>query len=291
MFSKASLQTFLSGTFMGTAGLIPGVSSGTVAVIAGVYDKLIESFSAIITPKQNKLKPGIFLTTLLSGMVIATFLFASIIDNLTSTFPNQMNVFFIGLIIGTIPLLYYKANKAKNGYIDNGFNPFYIIPLIICFLLIILLDATQNTSGEPITNLTLNIAILIFISGFLSGGAGIIPGISGSMILLSIGMYPSLIHSLSIDNINWPFLIILASGALSGLICFSKIINCLLNNYYQLAYYSIIGLLLGAAVTIWPELTYEPMIIISNIIILIIGMSLTTTSFMIERRKKRKGYV
>ena len=211
-----NIKVFCCGLFMGVAGIIPGVSSGTVAVVAGVYQELIESFRSLVSRNQPKLNPILFLLTLFSGMAIATFLFANVMNLLLSRYPDQMKIFFVGLIIGTIPLLYRKVQSHE---LNERFKPNHLVIYIIAFVAsfyIVLYFGQSQTETEPIRILNPSTILLVFLAGFVSSGTGLVPGISGSMVLLSIGMYSTLMTAL--EEFNWPILLILAFGALIGFI-------------------------------------------------------------------------
>lgn len=241
-----SARLALVGAFIGLTGLVPGISGGTVAVIAGIYDELIGSLRGLLRRRVEWRKQMLFLLPLSAGCVAAVFLFAQVIEYMLLVHPIQMNMFFVGLIVGTVPFLYRRA-------VGKQFNPSYILPLAISFTLLVMLVLAQPEPRAVITSLDLKAALLVFAAGFISSATAIIPGISGSVVLLLIGMYSTLI--VSIRDFNLPVLLILAVGALFGLLTFTRLIYFLLQRFYHLTYFSIIGLILGSAVNIWPGIS------------------------------------
>ena len=269
------IRRFLTGVFMGIAGLIPGVSSGTIAVVAGVYRDLIEAISHMTT-RQRKLHHFLFLINLFSGMIIATLLFARFIEYLISVYPSQLNLFLIGLIIGTIPSLSKSAFDEKPRVND----------LVIILLTLILVLALQHVSpvpAEPILVLSMQTAVMVFLAGFLAGGAGLIPGVSGSTILLMIGMYATLITA--IRGFNWPILLLLTAGVLIGFVIFTRGIHYLLQYHSRFTYQAIIGLILGAAVNLWPGKVMQNEAALVQVFVLILGVAAAYLSYRVVKDK------
>ncbi|MFO7636204.1 MAG: DUF368 domain-containing protein [Clostridia bacterium] len=269
-------RKFLLGGFMGLAGLVPGVSSGTVAVMAGIYADIIHAVGGIFHRKEKKLRHLLFLVNVFSGMVLATLFFARFIDHLLTIYPGEMKMLFIGLIIGTTPSLYRKAT-------GNAFKPVYLVPLTVSFILVVALGLARPEATDPITTLTLANAAMLFFAGFLSSGAGLVPGISGSMVLLLIGMYSTMI--VNIKEFNFPPLVILALGALVGLVVFSRSIHYLMQRHQRITYSAIIGLFVGSAVSIWPGLPDGILGYLVHGLILVIGAMLAFLSIRLGKEK------
>lgn len=267
------IKLALTGAFIGVVGLIPGVSGGTVAVIAGIYDELIGALRGIMHRGQ-RIKQLYFLLPLMAGCVAAVFLFAQIIDHMLLKYPDQMNIFFVSLIIGTIPFLYRRASGKK-------FNPLLMAPLAISFTLLVALFLAQPEMDFNITGLDTRAVLLVFAAGFLSTATVIIPGISGSMILVLIGMYSTMIAA--VRDFNLPILLVLAAGALFGLFTFSRAIYYLLKRFYHFTYFAIIGLMLGSAVNLWPGLS-QGLNGLIDVIILAAGFTLV---MLFQSRKVR----
>lgn len=239
-----------NGFLMGIAAIIPGVSSGTVAVILKFYDKLIKSVDAIVTFKKGLFVSSlVFVLLIYGGNFLALFTLADSMERLLELFPNQMKIFFIGLIVGSMPLIY---NKAKEKGHINWNNPAILIAFVVSFGSLLLLNIFTNTdvTSEPITSLTVGNSFLIFFTGIIASATAIIPGVSGSMVQLAIGMYSTFLSALS--DINIPILIVLLSGMIIGLVGAAKLISVLLEKAYHVTYVAIMGLLLGSIIQISP---------------------------------------
>lgn len=275
------LKVLISGIFMGVAGMIPGVSSGTVAVVTGTYPDLIQSLKIVTTKKERKQKAIFYLVVLFSGLISATFLAASFMETLIINYPIFTNLFFIGLIVGTLPMLFRKANLSFSTPTTK------LVSSVFAFLLSILFVVVTSSGDKEATEAFIDISFLsisiLFLAGFVSGGIGLVPGVSGSMVLLSLGLYTTLIAA--INQFHIVFLISLALGAGLGFVIFSKLIYILLNQYKQITYFAICGLLTGSAIILFPEAAFkqELLLFILSIALIILGFCL---SYFIGGEKK-----
>ncbi len=241
-------KSFIAGLFMGVAGLVPGVSSGTVAVVAGVYQKMIDAFGSFLSKGKEKARHLLFLLPLVAGVVIASLVFANFVDRVMDLYPNRVNMFMIGLIVGTTPVLYKKVKKMNEG---EHFNMWNLLPLFLALVLVVWLNLPDRTASMPMQEASFRTLSLLFVAGFLAAGTGLIPGISGAMVLLAVGIYATVITAIS--AMNWPFLAALGLGALFGFIIFSKSMHYLTHNFRQTTYCTIIGFLVGSAISIFPS--------------------------------------
>lgn len=265
-------KRFLTGIFMGAAGLMPGVSSGTIAVITGIYDDMILSVNYITGREKGKKKHVLFLVNIIAGLILATLLFARFIDHLLILFPAYMSLFFIGLILGTFPMLY---NRAKPGRIVTKYWGFSLLGLI----LVLFFGQADNASATvPETTVVSSAVIALFLAGFLSVGAGLIPGISGSMVLILIGAYSTMISALS--EFDLVLLLSMGAGALIGFLVFTRGINYLLQNHREMTYFLIMGLFAGSVFNLWPGLPDETISYVTGFLILAIGFSLAFFSYI-----------
>jgi putative membrane protein len=237
------LVNALKGSLIGVANTIPGVSGGTIAVITGLYDQLIASVSGFF--KTGWKKNLAFLLPVVVGIAVGIALFARAVDYFMANFPDQTAFFFMGLILGSIPFLIRVTLRER-------FRPVYIIPFLVAFGLLVYMGiAGRPPMSEPITTLTLTGAILIFLTGVISSATMIIPGVSGSFVMLLIGMYATFIRA--VRDLNLPVLAVLVPGFVVGIVAVSKLINYLLARYHAVTYWAIIGLVLGSVVAIWPK--------------------------------------
>ena len=231
----------IKGVAISISQLIPGVSGGTIAMILGIYDKLLHSVNNIIKDFKNQYK---ILLEVGIGAIIGILLFSKVIEVLFRRFPIQLGYLFIGIILGGAPLM-YKKSKIEKISISNliysllGFSIVYFMGKI-----------NSGASEEIITSLSLTSALLMFIGGILIAIALIIPGISGSFMLYVLGLYGTVLNAISVRNII--VLIPLLIGGIVGTLMSSNIIEKLLIKYPQKTYILIFGFILGSVFSVFP---------------------------------------
>ncbi len=245
MIIKNHLLLFLKGIAMGVSDLIPGISGGTVALLLGIYKNLIKSLKSInkktlfyfLTLNYNRLSHQLnfkFLIPVFFGIMTSIIFFSKIISFLITDHKILLFSFFFGLIFfSSLKIIYDLKPKSSKSYliIILGFSFGFFISLI-----------------NPIN--TSNSFLSIFLSGFIAISAMLLPGISGSYILLMIGKYEFMLESIS--NLYLENILIFSIGALLGILSFSKIIYWLLNKYYNTTIFFLSGLMLGALNKVWP---------------------------------------
>ena len=263
---------FLKGIFIGLANIIPGVSGGTIAVIFGIFDDLIDTINNFFRDIKKNLG---FITPIGFGILFSILFFSSILELCLKKYSLPTNIFFIGLIFGSIPIIYKKAIK-------NGIKKNYFLYTIIS-ILIVILAASFNKNGATQINNDISFIFLlkIFFGGLLAAIAMIIPGISGSFIMVLLGIYPTVINSIS--NISRCLLnlsdknLLLRTGAIIfslglglflGILLISRLISVLLEKFYSETYFCILGLIIGSIYGIFASpMTYQSGI--NNFMILI----------------------
>jgi putative membrane protein len=280
--TKAALNA-AKGSLIGAANTIPGVSGGTIAVITRLYDELIASVSGFFRTgwKRNTA----FLLPVVVGVAVGIVLFARIVDFFLTDYPAQTAFFFMGLILGSVPYLVKVTLRER-------VKPVYAIPFVIALgLLVVMSVIGRPPASEPITSVTLQNVLWIFLAGVVSSATMIIPGVSGSFVLLLIGMYSTFIRAAR--DLNLPVLAVLVPGFIVGIVLVSKVINLLLTRYHGVSYATILGLVLGSVVAIWPRVDagwYIP----SGIVELATGVGALVVGFALawalgSERKERMG--
>jgi len=240
------ITLFFKGIFMGIADAIPGVSGGTIALLLGIYEELISTISdlninLLIDLKQNGFKSfwkklnGNFLVTLIAGIGISLIFFIKISSKLLNDYPMFIWSFFLGLIIATVYVI-FKLIKTWD-YIN----------IISAFATIILSSILSSISVNSSDEISL---LYILVCGIIASSAMILPGISGSLILVIMGAYKVLIDS--VNNLEISIIFTFIIGAITGLISFSKILSWLFNNYKNLTYSIMLGLVIGSIGKVWP---------------------------------------
>ncbi|MAW23711.1 MAG: DUF368 domain-containing protein [Cellvibrionales bacterium TMED47] len=239
------LLLFLRGVAMGAVDLVPGISAGTIAFVTGIYQELINSIKAFNLTALRTLKNqgfgaawrhinGEFLLILISGILFSLFTLAGVMGYLLEVFPLQLWSFFIGLIIASIIYLLrqYPATKA-----------------IDILLLVLGTLGAYGLSLATAGTMEVNYPS-IFFAGSIALCAMILPGISGSFILVLLGLYPLFIKALV--NIEIDFLVTFAAGGVVGLMIFSRLLSWLLDHYKHAVIATMCGFLMGSLSVLWP---------------------------------------
>lgn len=240
------LKYFLCGLVFGIANVIPGVSGGTMLVVFGVFDRLTDAISGI----KNIFKNIGFLLTFGVGAGAGILLSAKVIGSLFEGFPIQTNMFFIGLILGGVPLIY------KFGTSEKKVKPLCIVPFLLAMALVIGLTVLDNLNviniaTETVEGFDLLFSIKMVLCAALASITMIIPGISGSFVMMLLGVYETIIGA--IDTFNFFVLIPFAIGAVIGIIVGAKLISFLIKKNKLMVYSALMGLVVGSVYAILPE--------------------------------------
>lgn len=254
------------GILMGISDLIPGVSGGTIAFILGIYDRLLESISGFFSREWKK-QLG-FLVPLGMGIVITLLLFSRFIEFLLENHYEATQFFFMGLILGVLPYIMKQAEVKKNFTARH-----LVILLVIGTALASMAFIQTDDNVAPITELSLPTFFLLFFSGWIASMAMLLPGISGSFILLLIGVYSTAINALS--TLNLPIVLAIGAGVMVGFVVSSKAISYLLEHFTYVTYAAIIGLILGSLFVVFPGFAADPMTLVTSLITFMVGLLFT----------------
>lgn len=230
---------------MGIAEIIPGVSGGTIAFITGIYERFIgalQSFdlSLIKTLKTDGIKgawekiDGNFLATLAAGMFVSILLFVKIVTHLIETQPVLLWAFFFGLI---------AASAIYVGQQIPKWNAINVIALMIGTVLAFYITIASPANGN-------DALWAIFLSGMLAICAFLLPGLSGSFVLLLLGMYGIVLTG--VKNLDIPIVAVFALGCIAGILSFSKFLNWAFHNHKSLTLAVLTGFLIGSLNRVWP---------------------------------------
>ncbi|MFY2506781.1 DUF368 domain-containing protein [Vibrio pectenicida] len=239
------LSTFVKGLAMGAADVVPGVSGGTIAFITGIYDTLLESIRRINPQligilRRDGVKAafvhinGFFLIALFAGVFTSIATLAKLISWLLVTHPIPLWSFFFGLIVVSVFHMLKQIEKKS-----------------LSRLLLLLLGigfAYSITILQPLQLEPTNINILL--AGAIAICAMILPGISGSFILLLIGMYTPILGA--VKSVDITVLLLFISGCVTGLLSFSHVLTWLLKHFRDLTLIFLTGLMVGTLPKIWP---------------------------------------
>lgn len=238
------------GAIVGVANIIPGVSGGTMAVILKIYDRLIETLSL-----KNVKKNLPFIIPLGIGAAVGIVLFSKAIEFLLGNYPMATNFTFMGLILGSIPMIFQRARGEK---IEAKGMVSFLVALVV-MVVIALLKPAESNAVLALTPLNL---LILFGASAISTFAMILPGISGSFVMLVLGVYTTVLTSISgvftwpIDGATWHcvgMLIPVGLGCIVGLIFGSKLVDVLIRKQPQATYFAILGLVVGSLLAVFPK--------------------------------------
>ena len=242
-----------NGFCMALADSVPGVSGGTIAFILGFYDKFIKSLDGLFFgDKQTKKDSFFFLVKLGIGWVIGMILAILILTNLFESHIYMVSSLFLGFIVFSIPLI-IKAEKAvlKGKYTNLIFT---IIGIAVVALLTYFNPVSGNATSIDISSLNIGLICYIFIAAMIAISAMVLPGISGSTILLIFGLYVPILSAVKeVMKLNFnylPVVIIFCLGVLTGVALVIKLIKIALEKFRSQTIYCIIGLMIGSLYSI-----------------------------------------
>lgn len=267
---KEKLILFIKGIVLGVAFVIPGVSGGTLAVLLGIYEELIEAASNFYKNMVNFKKYFMYLLPIGLGIIFSVAVFAKLIKFGLEKSPIITILIFLGMIIGGIPALVRNVKGTKINLKDMT------LMLVGLIIVISMLIFHKSNSNVVLTNMSVGGYITLFLVGAIAAVTMVVPGISGSFTLMLIGYYEPVLNLVnditSFKNLG-PNLILMATfmlGVFIGIIFISKIIEWCLKHYKRETYYAIIGFVLSSIISVIYEVSKFPF----NLTHLIIGIVL-----------------
>jgi len=243
---KEYIVISLKGMAMGAADVVPGVSGGTIAFISGIYEELLNSissfnFSLINVFKNEGFKSvwikvnGNFLASLFVGILISVLSLAKLIESMLENHPIVIWSFFFGLVLASIIYIGKQITKWTKGS-------------VLCLILGAIL-AFYITTLNPMVSVNSS-PWFLFFAGMIAICAMILPGISGSFILVLLGAYKPVLNALNTKD--FVSIIIFLVGAVLGLLSFSKILKWLFSTYKNYTLATLTGFIIGSLNKIWP---------------------------------------
>lgn len=252
-----------NGFCMALADSVPGVSGGTIAFILGFYEQLLDSVHSLFSKDDKKKKKSIsFVIKLMIGWAIGMAMSVLLLSNLFESKIYLLSSIFLGLTISAIPfIIIAEKDSVKDNYINIVFT---ILGIALVIGVSLLRSSVLNDSSINFSSLSLSQYIYVFISGMIAISAMVLPGISGSTLLLIFGVYlPTITAVKELMTFNFSVfggIISLGLGILTGLALSIKIIRTALKNHKSKMIYFIIGLMIGSlyAICIGPTTLKEP---------------------------------
>ena len=253
------MKTFLiglKGMAVGAANIMPGVSGATLALVFGIYEKLVRSINELFSSPKQSMK---FLLPLGLGMAVGIILFGSVVDTLLNLFPLESRLFIAGLMIGSLPQVHRVALKGQN---SKGY--YYLVSVISAVLVSLLVIVSPAPNLNLDTALNIGFLAYVFVGGVFAAAALMIPGISGAMVFILFGLYPIVMNVIaqireylfSPTNLELlpPIFMIavpMGIGIIVGILLCSKLIAVLLKKFHVLTYFVIIGLIIGSTLALF----------------------------------------
>jgi len=241
---KNALLLYVKGMAMGAADVVPGVSGGTVAFITGIYDELLRSIGAVPNAMPALLKGRVaeawrtanatFLLVLLAGILTSVLSLAKLITYLLDQHPIPVWSFFFGLILVSVHLVSKEIQRRNLSRLIS-------LCLGIGFAYWITVAAAVQWSASSIS---------LFFAGAIAICAMILPGISGSFILVLLGLYPVVLGA--VKALDLGVMVTFATGCLVGLLSFARVLSWVLRRWRDLTLAFLTGLMLGSLNKVWP---------------------------------------
>lgn len=240
---------FIRGFCMALADSVPGVSGGTIAFLLGFYDKFIKSLDNLISGSKEERKDAIFFLIKLGiGWGVGFVSAMLILSNLFETHIYAVSSLFLGFVLFSIPLI---AMEEKDSIIGKYKN---IIFTIIGAVLVIAISVFNPVADVDVAHLTIGSAIYVFVTGAIAITAMVLPGISGSTLLLIFGLYLPIVSAikefLHMNFSYFPVLVVFGIGVIVGIVSIIKIIRMCLEKYRSQTIYAILGLMIGSLYSI-----------------------------------------
>lgn len=294
---KRILLDLFKGFLIGFDSTIPGFSIGTLAILLNIYERLIDDFSSLLSHPWKIIKKDIWLGI---GFVIGLGLNIVVITYLLTNFPLQTVMFFVGLVFISIPSTFKNATTNKLKIRDY-------LSFVLC--LAVLIGITLLNAGTDVSNsISFGFVLMLILMGAIGAGTMIIPGISGSLIIMAFGYYNVIIETLDgflhcfahFDFTGFGSIIVVLlafiAGVVLGLVFVSKLIKMLLNKFPQTVYSGILGLLIGSPFAIIYLTIYKyeidwnnPLVYIISFVMLALGILFGILMVKFEKKNEMKS--
>ncbi len=265
-----NLLLIVKGFILGIANIIPGVSGGTLAMTMGIYEDIIKSISSILKTPKKSLKLLLYLGI---GAALSILILSKLLNYTLTNYAFATTLFFIGLIVGGFPLLLKKAkgHKVSLGYLLSFLSTTSLV------IILRLLQTSENTVS--LNNISLFTIIILLLVGMLAASTMVIPGVSGSFVLMLIGFYKPILNTISnITKINLLghnllILVPFGIGVLLGIVITAKVIEYLLKKYEIYTYYGIYGFILSSILVlilnVYNKATGIPEVVVGILLVLL----------------------
>lgn len=266
----------IRGALIGSAELVPGISGGTVALIVGIYERALHNANFLISGRLKKVEWG-FLASVAVGMFAAVFGFSTILHNFVENQISVSNALFLGMVAVSIFVPLTMIDR------DERFKPSSIVAFIVSAAAIFFVT---GFTSDPVENPSL---IVVFFAAMVAVCALVLPGVSGSLILLTMGLYQPIIGAVSDREMGT--IAVFALGALCGLAAFVKVLNYLLDNHRGPTLAAMAGFMLGSLRALWPWGADQDASSGLIVVMLILGAIIVSIFIFIDARKAKNYHL
>lgn len=242
---KEKISLAIKGFILGVANIIPGVSGGTLAITMGIYERLIDCISHFFKNIKKNLN---FIIPIGIGAVLSILIISKVITASLKNFPLATTLFFVGLIVGGVPMIAGNVKKEK-------IKPVNIIVFLLTFAIIMFMTFGPSSSNNiDLSNMNLGMMFILLLVGIVAAATMVIPGVSGSFVLMLLGFYKPVIGTVSnLTNFselgnNLLILCPFGIGVLIGFVLVAKLIEFLLAKFRVATYYGILGFVISSIV-------------------------------------------
>lgn len=241
-----SISYLFKGMIIGATMLVPGVSGGTMAIVLGIYDKMVSAVSSFMKDKKRNF---IILSLCAAGGVLGMFLFSKPLMLVIETYPMPSMYFFMGAVVGSIPLV-FRMSKLKKFSVRGS------IYILLGAAFVFALAYIPVDTGESAAKGGIEGTIFLSVAGLVAAAALILPGISVSFVLLVIGLYDETVAAIS--DMYMSYLIPLGAGLIIGILLITRILERAMEKYPQPTCLIILGFVLGSITEVFPGVPTGP---------------------------------
>ncbi|AMO90296.1 hypothetical protein WM42_2606 [Corynebacterium simulans] len=262
----------IRGALIGSAELVPGISGGTVALIVGIYERALHNANFLISARFKKVEWG-FLASIAVGMFAAVFGLSTLLHNFVESQVSISSALFLGMVAVSIFVPISMMTRAERFKVSS------IVTFVVASVLIFFVT---GFTSEPVDNPSL---IVVFLAAMVAVCALVLPGVSGSLILLTMGLYQPVIGAVSDRELGT--IAVFALGALCGLAAFVKLLNYLLDNHRSLTLAAMAGFMFGSLRALWPWGADQDASSGAIIAMMVLGGIIVSVFIFIDARKAK----
>ena len=281
------IRNTVFGALIGITFVVPGMSGSTMAVMLGIYDDIIGSISRFMKDKKRSL---LLLIPLAVGAAAGTYAFSGVAKWALEDWPLATNLFLIGLMVGSLPLIYAYATKRAEGSQESlATSSLVVCALAFAFMMALLFLSPDEVNQIAETTFSTSLALRLLIVSAIACLTMVIPGVSGILMFVIFGVYGTVITA--VNNLDVAILAPVAVGAIAGLLIGARLIDVLLSRWEKQTYWGILGLVGGSIVALGYTAAHHlgrSSEIVIGVITLVAGIGIATLFGIFALKKEGK---